>query len=188
MVNLTKSEREFCIYLVNTAREVNPENPDQITFIAAPLRTYDSQGEVLIKFKSRSVPQSSSNEVIIASLQDAGYIIPMRENVYRISSQLFDLVDSNFSLAEKEGWVSVPVNIPYLVAAITEKFNHDELNSLCIDLHINQDEIGKDSAPIFDRATRLVLLLLESGRLGALLKAINAVRPGAIDWPNLFES
>lgn len=187
MVNLTKSEREFCVYLVETAREVNPENPEQATFIAAPLGTFGSQGEVLVKFKSRSVPQSSSNRVVVAGLQDVGYIIPMRENVYRISPQLFDLVDSNFSLAQREGWVDIPVNIPYLVSVITERFNHDEFASLCMDLDVNQDEMGKDSAPISDRATRLTHLLLEGDRLGALLRAVNLVRPGAINWPNLFE-
>lgn len=185
MFNWTKNNREFATQLVEGARDLKPDNREAVTFIAARLATTGGRG-LLIRFESTKHGQFQSNEMALHSLASGGFIVHLSGNRYGISPKLYDAVDNEFILSTKEGWATVEINLPYLVFAVTDLFNHDELDSLCFDLMINKDEIGDRSTPISERADKLAKLMIQNGRFDRLVQALEMKRPGAVSWLNLF--
>lgn len=185
MFDRTKNDREFARQLIEGARNLKPDDHEAMTFIAARLATTGGAG-LLIRFETTKHGQFQGNEMALHSLARGGFIVHLSGNRYGISPKLYDAVDNDFMLSTKEGWAAVEINLPYLVFAITERFNHDEIDSLCFDLMINKDEIGDRSTPISERIERLVKLMVQNGRFDRLAQALEMKRPGAISWLNLF--
>lgn len=176
---------EFARQLVEGARKLRPDDPDEVTFIAARLNTAGGKG-LLIRFDSTKHEQFQVSEMALQSLERNGFVVHLYGNRHGISPKLFDAVDNEFVVSTKEGWAAVEINLPRLIAIVIERFDHDELDSLCFDLEINKDEIGDRSTPIFERADRLARLVIQNGRFGNLAQTLEAKRPGAVSWLDLF--
>ncbi len=136
----------------------------------AELIIFRSQSKTVTALQGRAINQAATWEV---------EILPAAR----------ELVANDFeetAISRKEGWVAVEINLPRLVVFITQRFDHDELDSLCLDLVVNKDELGDRSTPISERVERLAKLMIQNGRFDKLVQSLEAKRPGTISGLDLF--
>jgi len=72
-----------------------------------------------------------------------------------------------------------------LFEILTERFNLQELQTLCFAIPVNYDSL--EGGDLGSKARELVLFLMRSGRLQELVETGKSLRP-EITWPNIPSS
>lgn len=102
-----------------------------------------------------------------------------------IQEPLFEAVSNNFSFSSHQGWLVAEINLPWLIGQLSDIYQ-TEINSWCLDLGLDYEELGDTSAPKTKRLERLFLIAIKRKKLGKLFRLIEEHLPNE-DWLKLFE-
>lgn len=186
-----EKEKEFASYLVEYAQKASPELPHAAQFIAAPMNTVGSPGDALIQFKSREYSGKSTWPMsLLMTLLDHELIsaVPSIRNTYIVSKALFKVVEHDFLPLAEGDWITASINFAFLSAVVVTSFSQDELNTICLEIDIDPEELGATDAPKSVRVERLIKLAIDKRRLGKMLRHVERERPKRNDWLQLFEA
>jgi hypothetical protein len=185
-----EKEKEFAIYLVTSAQQASPELPYAAQFIAATMNTIGSHGDALIEFKSREHRSRSTWPMaLLMTLLERNFVspVPSTMNTYIVNKSLFKVVEHDFLPLAEGDWITASINFAFLSGVMITSFSQDELNTVCLEIDIDPEELGATDAPKSVRVERLIKLAIDKRHLGKMLRHVERERPQRNDWLQLFE-